>query len=156
MKPISLIIFFFPLIIAGQTIQRQTISSADGSNSLNNVSIRQTIGQPFQTQTHTDGSTSFKPGFQQPIFSTEILSTNIQVTLKPNPALFSFSLETSDTLLHAILLVNDASGKIIFTDHFEAFSKTEVQCALWANGLYFISLKDSKGNLVSSKLIKSE
>lgn len=156
MKPILIFIFFSPSFYFSQTIQRQTISSSDGSSLINNVSVRQTIGQPFQTQTHTDGSISFKPGFQQPIFSTEILSTNIKVTLKPNPALYSFSLETSDTLLNADIVVSDATGKTIFTEHFDAFSKTEIQCSLWSNGIYLISLSDKKGNLVSSKLIKSE
>ncbi|HOZ87324.1 MAG TPA: T9SS type A sorting domain-containing protein [Bacteroidia bacterium] len=140
----------------GQGIKRQTIASSVGSNSVDGINVSQTIGQPYQTQSTQSGAMTYHPGFQQPHFSTELITATINVRVVPNPALLSFFIECSDTLVNAVLTSYDESGRLIFTEEIEMFKKHEVQCAGWANGVYMITVTDRKNNLVTAKLIKTQ
>lgn len=78
----------------------------------------------------------------------------MSVKLMPNPALYSFFIECSDTLLNAVLTAYDAIGRLTYNEEIPSFKKHEVQCADWANGAYFITVTDKKNNLITAKLVK--
>lgn len=139
-----------------QTLSRETISATGAANSTSGVTIQQTIGQPYQTQTFRSDGISFRPGFQQPVFNTELISTTIEVLISPNPALLSFFIETSDTLYNAELVVYDERGRLIIKESMLVFKKHEVLCSTWANGVYYVTVSDQKKNLISTKLVKHQ
>lgn len=151
-----ILLLIFPLSGFSQSIKRQTTAASVGSESAKGVNISQTIGQPYQTKTIQSDGFSYRPGFQQPVFSTEIINATIKVTVIPNPALLSFFIECSDTLLNAELSCYDEAGRMTYSEHMLTFKKHEVQCANWANGAYMITVTDKKSNLVTAKLIKTQ
>jgi hypothetical protein len=140
----------------GQTLSRQTISPSGIANSQNGISVNQTIGQPYQTNSSATDKITLRPGFQQPVFYAELISSAIQVRVVPNPALLSFYVESSDTLQAALLSVNDGSGRMIFEQKIDLLQRTEIHCETWANGVYFITITDKKKNLITTKLIKHQ
>lgn len=139
-----------------QSIKRESISSAGASNSGTGVHVSQTVGQPYNTTTNQSGKTSYHPGFQQSVFSAELISSTIKASIVPNPALQSFFIIASDTLFDGTLTVFDEAGRVIYTEYIDSFNKHEVFCALWANGAYVVNFTDRKGNLVSARLIKHQ
>ena len=146
----------FTLNGLSQSIRRQTIAPSVGSRSGNGVNVSQTIGQPYQTRTIQSDGFSYRPGFQQPVFSTELINATIKVTVIPNPALLSFFIDCSDTLINAELSCYDEAGRLIFAEHIETFKKHEVQCTNWSNRAYLVTVTDKKNNLVTTKLIKTQ
>lgn len=118
--------------------------------------VSETVGQPYNTTTNQSGKTSYRPGFQQSTFTTELISSTIKASIVPNPALLSFYILTSDTLFDGTLTVFDEAGRMIYTENIGVITKHEVFCALWANGAYVVNITDRKGNLVSTRLIKHQ
>ena len=139
-----------------QSIKRQTVASSVGSKSTDGVRVSQTVGQPYHTQTNQSGGISYRPGFQQPVFKTELIESTLNVSIVPNPAFYSFFIESSDTLKQAVLATYDEAGKLVYSEKIEFFKKHEVHCANWANGIYVITVTDKKNNLISTKLIKQQ
>lgn len=143
-------------VVKGQHLSRQSISSSGSNKSEKGITIQQTIGQPFDTRTKQSGKTVFRPGFNQPVFSAEMLSSSVKASISPNPALFEFTLEISDTLYNVELVAYDERGRDIYHENFAAFKKQVVHCPYWANGVYLIHLTDEKNNLVTAKIIKHQ
>lgn len=77
-------------------------------------------------------------------------------SIAPNPVLFEFTIETSDTLFNAELIAYDERGRDIYHEKFPVFKKQVVYCPFWANGVYLVQLTDEKNNLVSAKIIKHQ
>jgi hypothetical protein len=154
MKLLLFLITFLSLKGFTQSIKRETISPTGNSSSNNGTTLLQTVGQPYQTHTQQSENISFRPGFQQSIFKTELISSTINVNLFPNPAVFSFFIECSETLFEVTLSVYDAAGKLVYSEYIKELNKQEVNCKTWANGTYVINLTDKKGNFISTKLIK--
>lgn len=148
--------FLVSLTGYGQSLKRQTIASSVGGKTEDGVVMGQTIGQPYQTKTKESGGIFYRPGFQQPVFRTELLKTTVAVTILPNPAIYSFFIECSDSLTNADLSAYDEAGRLVYTEHIEYFKRHEVNCNNWANGVYIITVTDKKNNLISAKLIKHQ
>src|ERR1019366_7766054 len=72
---------FSTTLLEAQSFQRQTIASAgDYTLSLGTL-IQETIGQPYSTQTFDNDKMSFRPGFQQPALSLELIAANLTLKL---------------------------------------------------------------------------
>lgn len=157
-KQISIILFLaFGLTTLGQaqSVKRQTIGSYASNGYVDNVSVHQTAGQPYGTSTYYDNKIGIRPGFQQPESFRIIESQNkLQLGIYPNPATFSFSIESKEKIGQSHLHITDMNGKVIYDATYQDFSHTTINCNDWSNGAYFISLKDNENSsLYSSKLI---
>lgn len=155
----KLFLSFFVIITFnsfGQSIQRQTVSSLGAGNNISGYVITQTIGQSYQTQTSQSENISLRPGFQQSIFTAEIISASIGANIFPNPATYSFIIELTALMENATLSVFDVSGKLIYSENILRLKKHEIMCGAWANGSYVVKVTDQKGNLISAKVNKIE
>jgi len=89
----NVIFLFFLLInlttINAQTITRSTLGCLGGTNfSIDGVSLKQTVGQPSNTQIFRSDGSVLSQGFQQNNVSSLFLSplNEIEFLLSPNPA----------------------------------------------------------------------
>lgn len=154
MKTVSLFLLCFSLHVCGQDLKRQSTNTSGGSSSGGNIRLAHTIGQPYDTKNPGHAGTDLHAGFQQPVFSTQVLFSEIVISLIPNPALHAFAITAPDTLLNVSIIVRDMAGREIFRDFLKSFTSYQVDCANWANGTYMIALVNEKKNLVSAKLVK--
>lgn len=150
--------FFLALGLAfsgqAQGIKRQSIGSHAASGYVGSVSIHETAGQAYGTPSYYNDVFGIRPGFQQPESFKIIESKNeLQLGVYPNPASYSFTIESEHLLNNTQLQVVDLNGKTVYNSSAEAFRHTKVDCSQWANGTYFISLRDKENTLYSSKLI---
>ena len=138
-----------------QRLQRETIAPTGNHGTQQGTLIRETTGQPYQTRTRSDGEVSFRPGFQQPVFSIQTLSNPISVKIIPNPALLAFRIEGEIPGTSALIEMHDEAGRLIRSAQIRSGS-TEFDCSHWANGLYHITITSDKKNLMTAKLIKHQ
>ncbi len=136
-----------------QSIQRQTISSTGNSISTGKQIIRQTIGQPYQTYPTYNPEVSFRPGFQQPIFSMESIESSFSLNVYPNPASFFLNLSSDVSLDHVIISIHDGFGKIVYETELSNFTKHQVACNNWANGAYFLKVIKSDKTFTSKIIL---
>lgn len=147
-----------------QTLKRQCIASTGNSSSMLpspigeglGVRFQQTIGQPYGTTSYYSDKTRYNPGFQQPVFSVEIIKSSINATVFPNPTSNQVTIETTLVLENVIIQIIELSGKLVLNEKINEFKSYTINCADWSNGVYLITLSDSKNNLYSSKLIISK
>ncbi len=150
---IILLVFFSKA--EAQSLRRQCIASTGSATTGNGTTVQQTIGQPYGTSSYYSTTTRFNPGFLQPVFSIENVKACINATIFPNPASNQITIETTLILEDVILQIVDISGKLVLNEKMNEFKSYSVDCSSWSNGVYLISLSDSKNNLYSSKLIIS-
>ncbi len=137
-----------------QSLKRQVIASVGTSVMSNSILIQQTIGQPYHTATFYSNDVSFRPGFHQPFsLSSELAKPSIDqsVTVYPNPATSSFSINAPDLPL-SYMRVTDINGLMVFEKKISD-PPTNLNCQNWLNGLYVITVFDQNGKQYSSKLI---
>lgn len=147
-----ILVFDFSLLKA-QSLERQTISSTGSSIFSEGTLIRQTIGQPYNTSTNYSNNITYRPGFQQPIFKTTIIRNNLSLKVFPNPAAEYLTIESSSLIKNATITIIDNAGKLVFTDKLELLDKYQLNCSIFANGAYFVSVYDDNGKYFSAKLI---
>lgn len=139
--------------VTAQSLQRQSVSCAGGYIYTEGTLVRQTIGQPYSTTTKYNDNITYRPGFQQPIFKINLIHTNINLDVFPNPATNWVTLKSSKSLSNVKIQVVDISGKLIVSQEVEEFKSHTLNCEEWPNGTYVISLSDGGQNGYSSKLI---
>ena len=153
------IIFFLCVIYTegnAQSLQRQCVASAGNCTTINGTSVQQTIGQSYNTTSSYGSNVRYNPGFLQPIFSVETIKSSISAKVFPNPASKQITIESNSVLENVIVRIVDMSGQILLNEKINEFKNYIVDCAAWANGIYLITLSDSKNDLYSSKLIISK
>lgn len=157
-KLIAFVFFLFVFFSKGntQTLKRQGIASAGNCMLENGTTVQQTIGQPYGTTSNYSNRTRYNPGFQQPVFSLTPITHLINATVFPNPASQQITIETNLTLENVIVQIIDMSGKLVLNEKINEFKSYTINCVDWSNGVYLITLSDSKNNLYSSKLIISK
>lgn len=136
-----------------QTMQRQTISSSGNSVSSNKLIIRQTIGQPYQTHATYNNEVSYRPGFQQPIFSMESIESSFSLNVYPNPASFFLNLSSDKLLDNVKISIHDGLGKIVYETELSNFTKHQVACNSWANGAYFLKVINNDKTFTSKIIL---
>jgi hypothetical protein len=144
-----------------QSIKRQTISSYGSSAVISeNVTISQTAGQSYNTiANHSNGTVA--QGFQQPVsFSVEELKsnveTNLNITVYPNPASQSITLDSKDPIAQSMIQVTDINGRIFKTEKVSNLKQHTINCTTWVNGIYLITIRDASNNSKSIRLIISK
>lgn len=143
-----------------QSIKRQVISSYGAVGVTDNVLISQTAGQAFNTTVSSD-NTTVTAGFQQPnIFSLEEISApavkNLNVMVYPNPARQSITIASTEEIEKSIIQVTDVNGRSILSQKVVNLLSHNINCATWANGVYFITINDSKRSSKTLRLIISK
>jgi len=139
-----------------QSVQRQSIGGLGNSVTDSEVTIQQTIGQPYSTETYYSGDVGYRPGFQQPSkFTLEPMGSTFQnmvLAVYPNPSAYSITIESSEVVNNATLQIVDANGKQIITRQIDGVNTYNVDCSAWTNGVYFVTI-NGQNKKYSSKLI---
>ncbi|MEP7322571.1 MAG: T9SS type A sorting domain-containing protein [Saprospiraceae bacterium] len=143
-----------------QSIKRQAISSYGSVGAVENVLISQTAGQAFNTTVSSDNTTVIS-GFQQPsIFTLEEITApavkNLNVTVYPNPARQSITIASTEEIEKSSILVTDVNGRSILSQKVVNLLSHNINCASWANGVYLITINDSKRSSKTLRLIISK
>lgn len=142
-----------------QSLKRQVISSYGSSGVAENIWFGQTAGQSFHTAAGSIGVT-VSQGFQQPVlFSLKEIGDpvfkNLNILVYPNPASRSVTITSEEEIEQSVIAVTDINGKYMFSEKIPNLSSHTIQCASWANGVYLITIYDSKQNLKTLRLIIS-
>jgi hypothetical protein len=141
-------------LVYSQSLKRQTTSSSGNLIRGNNITIQQTIGQPFSTQTSYSNNISFRPGFQQPIFKIETIDASIFLKVFPNPASKYIKITSTTPFYEVDILIIQSDGKIVYKEHLAELTTTQIDCERWSDGMYTLSITDKKKLTYSAKVIK--
>ncbi len=155
---VVLVIITAPAEIHGQSIKRQAISSYGGSAIINGITISHTVGQCFNTNSNSGDGLAVLKGFQQPvtlaIIPDEKLEDELpQLSLYPNPASFSVTIESASVIEELGIRIYDMTGKVLYINKVNEFLNHTISCDKWPNGIYVIQAIDSAGKNKKMKLI---
>jgi hypothetical protein len=147
--------------LSAQSVKRQVISSYGSSSVTENTSVSQTAGQSYNTTASSENKTAVLQGFQQPNkFIIEPIENadefELELGIFPNPAEYSFTINSDTEIETAKLNVFDANGRIISGMEINNFISYEMQCSDWAPGVYLISIADQNNNSKTLRLIISK
>jgi hypothetical protein len=159
MAGVMVMVFILPGTAWTQSIKRQSISSYGSSGLTENILVGQTAGQSFHTSVGSIGVTVAQ-GFQQPVlFAVKEISNpfenNLNIVVFPNPASRSVTLASEEETGPSVITVSDVNGRFILSEKVPNLSSHTIHCSSWANGMYLITIHDSKQNSKTLKLIIS-
>jgi hypothetical protein len=124
-----------------QSIQRESISSFGSSMVIDQSLIRQTIGQPFSTQTFYSSDISFRPGFQQPLIQIHVVRSDFSIKTFPNPTANFINIESATPIHNATLTIIDNIGKLVLVQNVPALMLHQIDCSDYANGMYILNVR---------------
>jgi len=140
----------FPLLLSGQSIKRQSIGSYGATGYVQNILIRQTIGQPYSTKAFSDNIVGLTPGFQQPeSFKKQTKKVSIEVVsvdVYPNPASERFFIKSPELLENTPLRISDISGRVLLKTEINSLEVYEVNCSGWTSGIYIVQISSDHTN----------
>lgn len=147
-----------------QSIQRQSIGACGANMVSGGIMVKQTVGQPYATNTYYQNGIGFQPGFQQsfvaaspsPAVKKQLVQSSLSMKVYPNPAAYSLRIESEELISNGVLKVVDSNGRLIVSDKISELRSHSINCESWANGLYLISVTDERNVSYSSKLIISK
>jgi len=147
-----------PFIGQAQSVKRQCVSSYGSIVTTDNATFSQTVGQPYNTTASYESETAILQGFQQPlVFTVENLNTedikSLNLTVYPNPANYSVTIQSEEIIENSIIHVTDLSGKLILSEQVTQLLTYNINCDAWGNGTYIITVSDINENKSSLKLI---
>ncbi|MBL4861403.1 MAG: T9SS type A sorting domain-containing protein [Crocinitomicaceae bacterium] len=117
----------FSLGINAQSVQRQSIGTMGSTYQGEAISVQQSVGQPYQTNSYYSNEVESRPGFIQPSqFAVEFVQSTFQVELDvyPNPATAEVSFLTNENLEDLTIQVFDQTGKILLRMTLSDFETT--------------------------------
>jgi len=140
-----------------QSVKRQCVSSYGAITATGNVALMQTVGQPYNTTVYSGNSTAITQGFQQPLsFKVETVNSgpmkNLALTVFPNPAAYSVTIESDVLIENSTIEVTDLTGKIILSEQVTQFQTYDISCGQWENGIYLITVSDNNQKISSIKV----
>jgi hypothetical protein len=143
--------------VRAQSVKRQCISSYGSTALTGSNTFMQTIGQPYSTTASYVSTVSVTQGFQQPvIFKVQPISNRLKkslnVSVYPNPAIYSVTISSGELIENAIVRVMDANGKLILNSNVPQLQTHKVECSMWTNGNYIITVSDKNQNKSTLKL----
>ena len=156
MKKISITLFltFLASLFVAQNVIRQSIGTIGGSSSLtSSYTIQHSTGQPYSTQS----ADYFTQGFIQPKLSSIPYSdtyTNNKLTIYPNPASTSFTLNNKIINYNSVITVVNSFGGIILKRQYNVIDNLILDCSNWASGTYIVKLTNDRGQTYFSKFLK--
>ena len=141
-----------------QTIARQSISSYGTTSSQDGFSYAQTIGQAYNTQ--STANINVTQGFLQPVsYKIEKEVQNdfeaLEIKVFPNPSQYRITLQSTEVLKEAFILISDIKGNIIYEQKIQNEREHVINCSSWATGIYLIKIQDDSNKQSISKLIIS-
>ncbi|MEE4178111.1 MAG: T9SS type A sorting domain-containing protein [Bacteroides sp.] len=144
-----------------QSIKRQSISAMGSSTLTDGILVSQTAGQAFNTTGISDNKVAILPGFQQPnTLSIEALTElslgALDLKVFPNPASYSFTLQSREELEESIIQVWDMEGRPILVERVQNLQTFRMDCESWVNGIYFITVSDQSQRSSTFKLVISK
>jgi hypothetical protein len=147
--------FLFSVVVLGQEV----IGSSGGTDSTANSQVTWSVGEAI-IETGTVGSTDFTQGYVQPIFLIvslkEVNSSNVSLSLFPNPANQEFNLVIEGPLESIFYLrITNTSGQLVREESFyEAKHTVNINELLPAT--YFVEIINEEGSYYSKlKLVKT-
>lgn len=149
------VLSILPAVSNAQKVTRQSINVTGSSGKVGSVSIHETTGQTYSTETYYDDKNGVRPGFQQPsnFYVASIEEEQIVLDLYPNPASFELNINYQSTINNVQLRVTNLVGQEIYSQSFGEFHSTKINCSEWSNGTYIVTLLNEQSVLFSSKLI---
>ena len=146
-----------------QSIQRQSLGICGANMVSDGVLIKQTIGQPYATNTYYQNGVGYRPGFQQPtssslrsVIAKELLQPGLNLRVYPNPAAASVKIESTELISNGFLKVMDSKGRLVLSQQLSQLKSHTLNCENWNNGLYLISVSTEGKATYSSKLLISK
>ncbi len=160
-KLIIMALAFSPLVMFGQSVERQVIASSGGYSSSSSVSASFTVGETV-TATGTSSSIIVTQGFQQPTVSSvgiEELDNGLSVNVYPNPVSDNLMVEISAiNELHVNATVYDMAGKetgiSVSNLQVNGTLKTTLDASALSAGNYLISFTDENTSLGTVRIQK--
>ena len=155
---ISILLLWLPYSSYAQAVKRQCISSYASFAEYNNVLAGQTAGQSYFTLSFSDNKSAVLQGFQQPVsyivHSTESVPTLVDgFRIFPNPANYSFTIQSREEISSASVLVSDINGRNIVSEEIPSLTDHEIICETWESGIYFVTLYINNRNIQTQKII---
>jgi len=152
------VLIWLPYNNYAQSVKRQCISSYGSVVLTDSLIIAQTVGQCYNTKGSSENSTAILQGFQQPnTFSIDDITSNslknLNFSVYPNPASFSFTIQSEEEIEQSYIQVVDINGKYVFSEKVLNLRLHSINCEAWVNGIYFITIHDLAQNSKSLKLI---
>ncbi len=150
-----LICFFYTSLFAQQII-RQSIGSIGSVYSENGFLLRQTIGQPSNTEIFTsDDNYTLRQGFQQPLSSVSVraISTPCLSSIYPNPARDYFMFDGIDASNQSYIELIDMYGKNVLSEKISESTSKQIFIQHLPAGMYLISYSNNNGSMCYSKLV---
>lgn len=146
-------------VCGAQSIKRQAISSYGSSGVTENILFGQTAGQSFHTALSNIGVT-VSQGFQQPVLFIvkeigDPIIKNLTLLIYPNPASHSVTITSEEDIEQSVITVRDINGKYLISEKVPNLRSHTIHCGSWANGVYLITISDSKRNMKTLRLIIS-
>lgn len=132
---------------SAQSVKRQSISSYGSVYAADKLNVSQTAGQSYNTTSSSEKKEAILQGFQQPnTFLIEEVTSDIPQELNlivyPNPATYSVTLKSDTEMEQSLIQVTDISGKQIYTEKVSNMSQHSINCEMWTNGIYLITITD--------------
>jgi len=154
---ISLILLVCVPYNQAQSVKRQCISSYGAVIMTGDAVFMQTVGQPFNTVASSGNSTEVLQGFQQPVvFKAEAIHSgplkSLNLNVFPNPAAYSVTLQSDESVENSLIEVTDLSGKMILSEKVTQLQVYDMNCGAWKNGIYIITVRDNDQNISSIKI----
>ena len=119
------------------------------------VLLRQTVGQPSNTQQLAGESMLLRQGFQQPIQRTDNLISEINhctFVVYPNPATSSVRIETEDGEETYELRITSIDGRIAYRKEGRNAKTIDLDLAEFPAGLYLIEMRNGTTSYCKTKL----
>lgn len=141
-------------LTSGQTIVRSSLSCLGSTITDNGLILRQTMGQPSNTNVLRMEGVILRQGFQQPVVSKNHDSENVPVnfTLYPNPAKDNTQLSFKEEISWCIIFVRDINGSTLFKYTEENLYDKWVDLNNIKPGIYVVTVVTGNGR-GSKKLI---
>jgi len=145
--------------VYSQTASQELISGSGDSFTNSAYQLDWSLGECV-TATHSEGNYIITQGFHQDNYVLSIiedLAKDINISVYPNPTSDLVSVDLSGTSLAIeqinILTITDVKGKILQTKEVENEIE-QLDFVNFANGIYFLSLKQGNKIIKSYKILK--
>ena len=159
MKKTALFILFFScFVIKAQSLTPTVVASSGDYFATSSVNLSWTLGEVV-TDTYIGTNNQLTQGFQQPaasFASVEDFAPEIAISLYPNPTQSWVNLEIENCSENLNVKILDLTGKIIYSDIYQAEYEKKINLENFANGIYFLEISNSKNEkLKTFKIQKS-
>lgn len=152
---LSAALFLVATGIQAQSLLRTSMSCFGSSLTESNILLRQTVGQPSNTQKVAGESMLLRQGFQQPIHRTDNLISEMErctFNVYPNPATSSVRIETEDGEETYQLRITSIDGRIAYHKEGRNAKSIDLDLAEFPAGLYLIEMKNGTTSYCNTKL----